>query len=112
VLWGWAPADHMVPEPTADGHVGYRIEREPEFDQEQYDMLAALEEYEAGLNALGLPLAETTSPLADPTNPHGTHWYEPTVLRDHALAAIEEREADFKDNPSRARIFGVVRRDR
>lgn len=102
----------MIPELAPDGRVGFRIEREPEFDQEQYDMLAALEEYEAGLNSLGLPLDETTSPLADPSNPNGTHWYEPTVLRDYALAAIEEREADFKEHPSRARIFGVVRRER
>jgi hypothetical protein len=102
----------MIPETTPDGRTAFRIEHEPEFDQEQYDMLAALEEYEAGLNSLGLPMDETTSPLADPSNPAGTHWYEPYVLRDWALDAIEQREQEFKDNPSRARIFSVVRRAR
>lgn len=102
----------MVPEPTADGHVGYRIVREPEFDQEQYDMLAALEEYEAGLNSLGLPLSEVTSDLADPQNPRGTHWYEPKAMRDWSLDAIEGLEEEYKDRPSRARLFSVVRHDR
>lgn len=112
MLWGWAPADRIISEPTHDGQMAYRIEREPEFDQQQYDMLAALEEYEAGLNSLGLPIDEVTSPLADPTNPSGTHFYEAYVMRDWSKDAIEQRESDFKDNPSTARVFGVVRRER
>lgn len=74
-------------------------------------MLAALAEHEASLGPHGLPLDETTSPDADPDNPKATHHYEARVLRDFYQTAIEEREKDFKDNPSRARIFHAVRVD-
>lgn len=74
-------------------------------------MLAALAEYEAGLGRHGLPLDETTSPDADPNNPKAAYHYEAKVIRDWALTAIEEREKDFKDHPSTARIFTAVRVD-
>ena len=74
-------------------------------------MFAALQEHEANLGPHGLPRDETTSPLADPDNPHATHHYEVRVLRDWASSAVEEREKDFKDNPSGARIFLPVRVD-
>lgn len=74
-------------------------------------MLAALVEYEAGLGAHGLPLDETTSPLADPNNPASTYHYEPRVVRDWYQDAVEQREQDFKDDPSRARLFSAVRVD-
>lgn len=85
--------------------------REPEFDGEQYAMLAALVEYEAGLGSHGLPLDETTSPDADPDNPNAKYHYEPRVVRDFYQDAIEQREKDFKDNPSRARLFSAYRVD-
>lgn len=85
--------------------------REPEFDAEQHAMMAALEEFEAGLGSHGLPVDETTSPDADPNNPNATYHYEAVVLRDWALTAIEEREQDFKESPSRARTFRAVRVD-
>lgn len=85
--------------------------REAEFDNEQYTMLAALQEFESELGPHGLPLDETTSPDADPNNPQATFHYEARVLRDFAQDAIEQREKDFKDNPSRARIFIPVRVD-
>lgn len=74
-------------------------------------MLAALAEYEAGLGPHGLPLEETTSPLGDPNNPASTYHYEARVLRDWAQDAIEQREKDFKDDPSHARLFTAVRVD-
>lgn len=74
-------------------------------------MLAALAEHEATLGPHGLPLDETTSPDGDPDNPNAPYHYEAKVLRDFAQAAIEEREKDFKDSPSRARIFYAVRVD-
>lgn len=74
-------------------------------------MLAALEEFEANLGAHGLPLDETTSVEADPANEKASYHYEARVLRDWAQDAIEQREKDFKDHPSRARIFFPVRVD-
>ena len=85
--------------------------REPEFDADQHAMLAALAEFEAELGPHGLPLDETTSPDGDPNNPAATYHYEARVLRDFAQDAIEQREKDFKDDPSRARIFFPVRVD-
>lgn len=74
-------------------------------------MFAALAEYEASLGHHGLPIDETTSPDADPDNPKAKYHYEPKVLRDFYDAAVEEREKDFKDRPSNARIFYAVRVD-
>lgn len=85
--------------------------REAEYDAEQYAMLAALEEYEAGLGPHGLPMDETTSPDADPNNENAKYHYEAKVVRDWYQDAIEQREKDFKDNPSTARRFYAVRVD-
>ena len=74
-------------------------------------MFAALHEFEGELGAHGLPLDETTSVDADPNNPKATYHYEARVLRDWAQDAVEQREKDFKDDPSRARIFFPVRVD-
>lgn len=91
-----------------------RVVREPEFDREQYDLLAALEEYEAGLGHHGLPLEETMSPDADPDNPAGKYMYVPRVLRDWYDDAVEQEENNprWKGNFSRARKFSAVRVDR
>lgn len=74
-------------------------------------MLAALAEYEANLGPHGLPLDETTSPDGDPNNPEAKYHYEARVYRDWAKDAIEQREKDFKGDPSHARIFTAVRVD-
>lgn len=74
-------------------------------------MLAALLEYESSLGPHGYPVDETTSRLADPDNPEATYHYEARVVRDWYQDAIEQREKDFKDDPSRARIFYAVRVD-
>jgi hypothetical protein len=42
--------------------------QEPEFDRSQYELLAALEEYEADLGPHGQLMSEATSPDADPGN--------------------------------------------
>lgn len=101
-----------MPAVDEKGATYYRIEREAEFDGEQYQLIAALEEYESSLGAHGLPLEETTSPLADPDNPNGTYTYEPHVRRDWYLDAIEKKEKEFEKNPSRARVYGAVRVER
>ncbi|MBT2485815.1 MULTISPECIES: hypothetical protein [unclassified Microbacterium] len=74
-------------------------------------MLAALQEHESSLGPHGLPLDETTSPLADPDNPERQWEYGVRVIRDFATSAVEARESDFKDDPSRARIFAPYRID-
>ena len=90
------------------------VTREPEFDQEQYQLLAALEDYEAGLGHHGLPLEETMSPEADPHNPNGSYYYEGRVRRDWYDDAVETLRNDpqWKDNPSSARHFTAVKVER
>jgi hypothetical protein len=87
------------------------VTRDPEFDAEQHAMLAGLAEYEALLGPHGLPVDETTSTDADPNNPHAKYHYEGRVVRDWYADAVEQREKDFKDDPSHARRFYAVRVD-
>src|SRR5687768_11626603 len=42
-LWGWEPEEVHVEEIDEAGRKLVRVTREPEFDQEQYELLAALE---------------------------------------------------------------------
>lgn len=74
-------------------------------------LLAALQEHEQGLDQYGLPYDETTSPLADPDNPDAQWTYGVRVVRSWSADAVEQREKDFKDNPSRARVFAPYRID-
>lgn len=74
-------------------------------------MLAALYEHEANLGPHGFPMDEATSPDGDPNNEQAAYHYEARVVRDWVKDAIEQREKDFKDNPSRARLFTAVRVD-
>lgn len=104
-----------TPDTDDDGRAVIRVTRESEFDQEQYELLAALEEYEAGLGHHGLPLEETMSPDADPGNPDGKYLYLTRVRRDWYDDAVENEEKDPKwggDNYSRARKFSAYRVER
>lgn len=104
-----------MPDTDEDGRTVTRVVTEPEFDQEQYELVTALEEYEAGLGHHGLPLSETTSIDADPANPEGKYWYHVRVVRDWYDDAIEAAQKDPKysgDNYSRARIFAAERIER
>jgi hypothetical protein len=92
------------------------VEREPEFDEEQYQMLAALAEHEGSLNELGIPRDEAMSALADPNNPKGTHKYVAVgPARDWSLDALEQAQKDPQyagEHYSRARQWDIERVDR
>lgn len=67
-LNGWEPAEITEYE-YADGVLVRSITRsEPEFDDEQRDLLLASVEFEASIDSNGHLLAETMSDDADPTN--------------------------------------------
>lgn len=117
MLWGWAPVEVHTPEYDQDGRVVRTVvEREPEFDREQYQYVTALAEYEASLNEYGIPVEEAMSPDADPGNPKGKYRYVPTgPARDWSVDAVEQAQKDPQysgDNYSRARRWGVERVDR
>jgi hypothetical protein len=92
------------------------VERESEWDDEQYQLMAALEDYEASLNELGFPLDEVMSAEADPNNPKGTHLYRAVgPTRDWAADALERAQKDPQysgDNYSTARRWSIERVER
>jgi hypothetical protein len=65
-LWGWEPTTHH--EYNSDG-VLVGSTPDPEFDRSQYELLAALMDYEADLGPHGQLISESVSPDADPGNP-------------------------------------------
>lgn len=93
---------------------------EPEFDRSQYELLTALEEYEADLGSHGHLMSEATSPDGDPGNPDRKYRYVAGVkgspglpLVDWAAKARDEAsEAYYKEYPdtSRAGHLWVVRK--
>lgn len=96
--------------------VRFVVEREPDFDEEQYQLLAALVEHEGSLNELGIPLDEAMSAEADPANSKGTHYYKAVgPARDWSLDALEQAQKDPRyagENYSRARRWNIERVDR
>lgn len=94
---------------------GWRIVTEPEFDKEQYELLTALVDHEASLGPHGHPLDETMSPLADPDNPNGTHFYHVEPVRDWLEQAQFDAESDPKwqgENATPARKWRAVKVER
>jgi hypothetical protein len=93
---------------------------EPEFDREQYEMLAALAEYEADLGPHGQPMSEAISPAGDPNNKDGRYYYAAGIesapglpVVDFAAQARERAEAAyFKKYPDadRAGLIWLVRK--
>lgn len=63
-MWGWEPTTHHE---YADG-VLVASTLEPEFDRSQYELLAALMDYEADLGPHGQLLSESMAADADPGN--------------------------------------------
>lgn len=81
--------------------------REVEFDDEQYEMLAASQAFEDSIHDCGHPIEETTSALADPYNIGGEWKYTVGLpVRCHACTALNEaRKAYDGDNFDSARLF-------
>lgn len=104
-------------EHDADGRLIRSVtEREPEWDEEQLELITALSVYEAGLGPHGLPLAETMSDDADPDNPNGKYRYVATKpRRDWYEYAVEQEQSKDQwsgDNYLHSRKFHAVRVDR
>lgn len=91
------------------------VEREPQFDEEQHDLAAALEDYEHSLNELGIPIDEAMSVGADPGNKDGTHRYVATSAIDWSVYERDrqQKESSYEGDPyGRSRKFVVTRVDR
>lgn len=115
-MWGWAPTEVHTPEYDDTGRVvRVVVEREPEFDTEQYELMAALSDYEASLNEYGLPYDEVTSLDADPANRRSSYKYEADSVVDWSALAVEQHlKAKGDDDPYRAarkvRVWRVEKR--
>lgn len=88
------------------------VEREPRFDEEQYQWFAALDQYESGLNEYGIPRSEASSIKANPDNEDALYHYEAKPFLDFSVLAVE-REAKLEKwsgkNYSAARKWRVDR---
>jgi hypothetical protein len=99
---GWEAAEITVYEYDQGGRLARSVtSRESEWDDEQRAWMRALAQYEAGLcHRCGTELAESTDPLHDPDNPHGTHVYRPSkAMRCHACTALMQAAEAF-ENPA------------
>lgn len=87
------------------------VEREPQFDAEQRELLAALVDYESTVNEYGIPVDEATSVEADPGNPKGTYTYKARTRIDwSAMAAHDVMKPYEKNDPYRGARRIIVER--
>lgn len=122
-LLGWEPkttvrALYEDTDPTLAGGgprllVGYEIEREPEWDEEQVALFLALEQTEEEIGPHGIPMSEATSRLADANNRFEGYHYETRVKVDHAQRALntaqEQRRTAFPDEDTGSLLWTLVR---
>lgn len=80
----------------------------PEEDQQ---LVQALQEYEDDLGPYGIPMSEAMSEFADPNNPKRKYTYGVKVMRNFAQSSVEEKQGEYKDDPSSARMFIPFRVD-
>jgi hypothetical protein len=76
--------------------------REAEFDEEQVDLLLAVQELNADRGPHGQPMSEATDPQGAPgvrgKKPGGWHYRAKTVATDYAAAALREaQDARYAD---------------
>lgn len=104
-LNGWEPTE--TTDYTYEGGVLVRsvTTREPEFDDEQLDLLLASVEFEASIGSNGFRRSDSMNPEADPTNyasplrfsAAGPFWDYAEQARLDAIDAYKEQFS--KDNP-------------
>jgi hypothetical protein len=88
---------------------------EPEWDPEQYALVAALADVETDeCSQCGHPMSESMSPDSDPDRQDATHKYVALPAhRCHACTAREQQAESYKDSPHRHALrFPVVREER
>lgn len=82
--------------------------REAEWDEEQVDLLLAVQQLTADLGPHGQPMSEATDPQGA-TNvkakgPGGYHYKARVIATDYAAAALREaQELEYKDDSAAAR---------
>lgn len=115
---GWTPDVAYTHEYDDDGRLVRSIQHtEPEWDDEQVEMLTAYEAYRASIGPHGQPMQLALDPASDPTNYEGHHYFvgEEPVVDWAEKARLDKRESWEKEHPNANRhglIFGVRLVDR
>ncbi|GGA72634.1 hypothetical protein GCM10011490_24260 [Pseudoclavibacter endophyticus] len=112
-FWGREPSWRLERD-----EAGWRIDREPEFDDMDRAMIVAYRAIEAETTENGFKRWEESTPLADPDNPEATHEFialEPQINfanRARERAHRQWREA-YKESPDQLDgvFIPVVKRD-
>lgn len=90
---------------------------EPEWDDDQVEMLTAYEQFKASIGPHGQPLSIAQDPASDPTNYDGKYYFvgEDPVVDWAEKARLDRRSSWEKDHPNgnmHGLIFGVRLVDR
>lgn len=109
-LNGWEPKQHISYVRTGSRITDRVVTTEPEFDDEQRDLLLASAEYEASLNRNGFPWSEATNPAANPNEYAGGYHYVPDILQ---TDWSEKTRLDFidayrKEHGEKANMNGLI----
>lgn len=105
-FWGWEPKRTTTYVYDEDGRItGTVTETEPEWDDEQRELVTAWEQVDRETGQFGEDLLEATSPDADPANREGKYRYTAGVdglplINFAAKAAHDQMDRYYKDNPS------------
>lgn len=91
------------------------VDTEVEWDQEQLDLVLALDGIDPEIGPHGVPMDEATSPLADP-NDRRRGWHYVTHVRvDHAQRALniarDERAKAWPDEDAGSLLWSLERVD-
>lgn len=114
-LWGWEPATVTEHHYDDAGRLSRTVARpEPEFDTEQYGLMAALADLEADTcSSCGQPMSECMSADSDPDNRDASHSYVADLPnRCFATTARELRAKQYQEAPVPQALRYPVRRVR
>lgn len=91
----------------------FHIEEEVEWDQEQLDLMLALDGIDPELGPHGVPMDEATSPLADVNDRFRGWHYVPHVRTDHAQKALnaaqDERAKTWPEEDAGSLLWSLER---
>jgi hypothetical protein len=92
----------------------FDVETEPEWTDDQLELLLALDGIDPDVGPHGVPMDEATSPLADPNDRfQGWHYEVPPPRIDHAQRALnvaqDDRKQAFPDEDAGSLLWSLNR---
>lgn len=115
---GWEPRQVVtVAERDDEGRpTVFHIDQEPEWDDEQIDLVLAAQDLAGSVGPHGIPMSEATSALADPSDrSRGWRYIVPPPRIDHAQRALNlaqrERAEAYPEEDTDSLLWTVQRED-